>query len=239
MMDQMMNQQPGSPQGQGMEQPGGEQQLDTGGLEMTEASPEEQAQYEQFVARAMTFIYSDKMRPVIKQMLAGGAPEMDAMQPGTEEQPAPQQPEGGKPIEGLAQAAALVTGRVALAAEKKGGKLSGDVVFQAGRSIVEELAEYSMRLGIKDYSQDPKALEGAFYLALDEFRMLMTQAGRANPETFKPDMDRLMQMNESGEFENMLRGLAKADSAQRQQQQSPQAQPEMEEEGAPEEGGLF
>ena len=183
---------------------------ETMSAELTDATPEEQELYERFVGRAYQMVYSEKMRGQIKQMLAGG----------------------GDPVEGLARTTALVVGRVALAAEKGGAKLKGDVVFAAGKEIFEDLAEFSKVAGIKDYSKDPKALEGAFFRALDHFRLMMTQAGRANPETFKPDMDKLTKMNETGELDTYLRRLAEIESERRASGE--EEQPDGE---APERGG--
>jgi hypothetical protein len=167
-------------------------------FQLQDASPEEQEQYERFVARAMQLMYSDKMRPKVRELLAGE----------------------GDPVEGLARASAMVIVRVALAAEKAGEKLMGDAVFEAGKSIIEDLAEYATKWGIHDFETNSKDLEGAYFRTLDMMRVMMQQAGRANPDTFKPDMDKLVQMNDSGELETMLRQLADYERNQRGQSEA-------------------
>jgi len=204
----------GAPQGgqpMGAPQQGSPPSLDS--MELQDASPEEQELYERFMSRAMELMYSEKMRPGLKKMLAGG----------------------GDPMEGLAKTAAMVTARVAVGAEKKGATLTGDVLFAAGKSIVEDLAEYSTRAGVKDYVEDPKALEGAYYRALDHFRVMMTQAGRAKPDAFKGDMDRLFSMSESGEMEGWLRRLGELEKGRAAPEEGAEPEPAEEPQG----DGLF
>lgn len=165
--------------------------------DMQPASPEEQALYNQFVARAMLMIYGKTMLPKVLDMLDGGA----------------EKGQEGDPMEGLARTAALVVGRVAQAADQAGQKLTGDVLLHAGKEILEDLAELSRVAKIKDYSEDPDALEGAMFRALDQFRMMLQGAGRLDQRAAQSDMSRLEQMDQSGELETMLRGLAAKDAS--------------------------
>lgn len=206
---------------EGMQQKMQEQPPAEGGeasFQMQQASPEEQQQYDRFVARAMQLMYSEQMRPKVRELLAGE----------------------GDPIEGLARASSMIIVRVALAAEKAGEKLMGDVVFEAGKSIIEDLAEYATKWGIHDFETNSKDLEGAYFRALDMFRVMMQQAGRAKPEAFKQDMDKLVQMNESGEFETMLRQLADYERQQQGKGQVAEEDPEDDdsEENMPPKRGL-
>jgi hypothetical protein len=167
----------------GREPPGG----GAGGVR--QANPEEQETYDAFVAQAMTLMYDKKMGPKLLQMLEGG----------------------GDPQEGLARAAVLVTARVATAAEEAGQKLSGEILFNAGTEIVNQLADVATEAGIHDFQNDPDALEGAYFRALDQFRQLMEGAGRLDRDAAMRDMQTLQAMDERGEFESMLRGLAEND----------------------------
>lgn len=173
---------PNEPGGQSRPSPMGQPQ---------QASPEEQLQYEKFVAKAWDLVYDKAMLPKVVDMLGGE----------------------GEPMEGLARTTALVVGRVATAAEQAGEKLSGDVVLHAGKEIFEDLADLSATFKVKDYTKDPEALEGAYFRAMDHFRVMMQQAGRLDQGAAQKDMEMIQQMDESGEFEQMLRGLAEQDSA--------------------------
>ena len=142
--------------------------------------------YKRFVGRALQTIYDEKIMPRVIEMLDGE----------------------GDPMEGLASAAAMITSRVATTAEKGGATLTGDVVFAAGREILQDLAELSRIMDIKDYTEDNAALEGAWFRAIDKFRGLMEQVGRVNPETASKQMEMLAKMDESGELETKLRDMA-------------------------------
>lgn len=187
---------PVPPQGEnkGMAQAMGGSGMESGGMQDApggpqQASPEEQELYNQFVAKAMELTYDPKFMPKVVAMLEGE----------------------GDPQEGLAKAAALIIARVATSAEKAGIKLTGDVLFHAGTEVFEDLAELSKEAGIKDYSQDPDALEGAYFRTLDQFRVMMQESGRLNPQTAQKEMAMLEQMDANGELERMLRGLAEQD----------------------------
>lgn len=145
------------------------------------ASPEEQELYEKFVKNAIRVIYSDATFPKVLELLKA------------------------EPKEGVAVAASTIVARVATAAEKKGMKLNGDVVFAAGKTIVEDLINLSEKAGIHEYSQEE--VEGVFYNTLDTFRGLMDKAGRINKQAAERDFAKLQQMNQSGEIDRMMMGL--------------------------------
>jgi len=164
--------------------------------QQVQASPEEQAQYEKFVSNALNVIYNDKALPAYVETLKGD----------------------GDPKAGLAMATVQTIAMVAQSAEAAGLELSGDVVFHAGKEIFEDLADLSADAGIKDYTKDQDALDGAYFMALDQFQSLMADNGRLDQSIFQADMQKLMEMDGSGEFEATLRRLAEADDMQSQQQ---------------------
>lgn len=153
------------------------------------ASPEEQRLYNHFVAKAMMLTYDEKMFPQVLSMLEGE----------------------GDPVEGLARATAMIVARVASAAEQAGQQLSGDVVLHAGTEVLEDLAELAREAGIKDFSQDPDALEASYFRALDHFRMTLQDAGAIDQEAAKRDLGMLQEMDQAGQLEGMFRDLAKQD----------------------------
>jgi len=187
-MEQPMQQDPmaaAAPVEPGME-PAPEQQ-GIGGAQ--QASPEEQGQYEHFVAKAYDLIYDRAMMPKIIDMLAGE----------------------GDPTEGLARAAALVIKRVMDMAEGAGEKLAGDVILHAGTEVFEDLANLSKVAKIKDFSQDQDAFEGAYFKTLDMFRTMLQESGRLDEGAAKKDLETLMAMDKDGKLEEMFRGLADED----------------------------
>jgi hypothetical protein len=165
----------------------GQMQSPAGGPQ--QASPEDQEAYEIFVSTAMNMMYDKKMLPKLKQMLEGA----------------------GDPIEGLAEAAVMITHRVSESAEQNGQPLNNDIVFNAGTEIFNQLADVSTRAGIHDFEQDRDGLETAYFRGLDKFRGLMEQSGRLDQEASQRDLQQLQGMSESGELEQMLRGLAEND----------------------------
>ncbi|KQT54619.1 hypothetical protein ASG43_03265 [Aureimonas sp. Leaf454] len=168
------------------------------------ASPEEQELYSRFVAKAFMLVYDKAFLPKAVDMLGGE----------------------GDPQEGLARLSAQVTIRVMRLAKEAGQELPGDVLFAAAKEVFEDLAELSRVANVFDYSQDEDALEGAYFRALDHFRMEMEGDGSIDRESAQADLNTLQQMDEAGELEGYFRQLAERDGANR-------AAPVGEEEAAP------
>lgn len=158
------------------------------------ASPEEQAQYNEFVAQAFKVIYGEGEVPKpLLDMLKGGGDEQG-------------------PMEGLARAATMITARVAVSGEEAGKRFPLSIVEAAGKEILEELAEVSRRAGIKDFSKDEDALEGAYFRAVDMFRVLMQQDGRIDQQQYQQKLQTLQQMDQSGELEQVFVKAAERDA---------------------------
>lgn len=151
-----------------------------------QANPEEQGQYDEIVGSAMNMVYDKKVMPSILKGLEGD----------------------GDPIAGLAQTAALVLMRIYQSAKKAGKDLDGVVMFHAGTEVLEDLATLSIKAKIHDFKANPDDLEGAYFLALDNFRMEMQKAGNINPEAAKQDFANLQQMSADGSLEKKLTGMA-------------------------------
>lgn len=126
----------------------------------------------------------------------------------------------GSPKQGLADATVQTVALVIQKAEAEGQKIPGDVLFAASKEVLEELADLSKEAGVKDYSKDPDPLDGAFFQAVDDFRMMMQQNRRLNPETFRNDMGLLRELDHKGGYERMLRGLAANKAAGEKRQPS-------------------
>lgn len=167
-------------------QPGGG--ADLGGAEM--ATPEEQDAYDRFVARSLELIYGDGFERVL-EMLRGG----------------------DDPVNGLAVTAATIVARVMDAAEKAGAVPSGDVLLNAGAEVFEDLAELSTKAGIFDFASDKEQFEGAWYRALDEFRVMRQAQGKLDPKVFEQDLAALQQADQTGELAQMLAAAEKRGGA--------------------------
>lgn len=198
--DDMPQSGPAMGQGQGPE-------MDQRGnpMEPHEATPEQQDQYDRFVAVAMNLMYEPEMIPKLLELLSGG----------------------DDPVEGLARATVMITARVATKAEEGGEQLSGDVLFNAGAEIFNQLADVSDAAGIGNFAEDRDMLEAAYFRALDEFRMLMQDAGRGSQEAAQRDLQQLEAMSQSGDLESTLRKLAEDDPRMKQQEgeREPQGEP--------------
>lgn len=164
-----------------------------------QATPEEQAQYEQIVAQAMNLIYGETVTTAILKMLQGE----------------------GDPIEGLAQTASTVILRTLQSGDQAGVKFSGDVVLNAGTEIFEDLANLSKEAGIKDFEADPEAMEAAYFRTLDGVRVQLQSAGRLNQDAARSDLARLEEMDKSGELGSLMRRLAERDDSRKKEASEP------------------
>lgn len=166
-----------------------------------QVSPEEQAQSDRLVINGMNLIYDQKTRGGILKSLDGN----------------------GDPIDGLAATAVMVWQHLLKSADQNGFKASGDALMNAAREIFEHLADYSTKAGLHDFAQDPDAVEGAYFRALDDIRVVLQKEGRLDPEVAKQDMGRLEEMDKSGQLEQVMMSQAERDQ---QRGQPPQEQQE-------------
>jgi hypothetical protein len=186
------------------------QQQDTGAAQ--QAAPEEQAQYNQFVGRAMELIYNQKMFPQVVEMLRGGHAEgQDPKQAGA----------ASGPARGLANATAMIITRVYKAASDAGAQLSPDVLFHGGTEIFGQLAEISDKAGISDYANDRDKLESAYFLAVDTAMEQLKNAGVVDEASAKQALQQLQGMDAKGELEQVFRDLDAKDKAQGGEAETP------------------
>lgn len=157
-----------------------------------EVTPEEQAQYTKFVEKGLELIYdTPQVTKGVIEMLKGG----------------------GDPVEGLARASSKITARVANMADQAGDKLDPIIVLKGGIELLEELADLSRTAKIKDFSQDRRALEAAVLRAVDQFRMLVQDAGEIDQPSAQAAMTKLEEMSGNGQLEKIMTELAARDEA--------------------------
>lgn len=159
-----------------------------------QASPEEQDQYDKFLSAASDILYDENMKGPLLDMLDGA-----------------QGQDGGNPAEGLAMATVMIVGRVSQVAQQAGEQLDPVVVFHAGTEIMGHLADMSAAAGIKDYSEDPKALQGAYFRAIDLYIEQARQRGEIDDAAAAQQLQRLLKADSDGELDKLMRELAAGD----------------------------
>ena len=161
-------------------------------------SPEEQAEYEQFMDNAFKLLYADDaVRPEVLQALQVGEPTT---------------PDGPNPaILALAQAAVTIVQRLDDSAREQGKVISDDVLIHGGMAVVEELGEIADAGKIYDYSEED--LTGAFELAVDMYRPKAIADGRTTEETLKGQFAEINEAESAGRLGDVLPGLGEPTTA--------------------------
>ena len=154
-----------------------------GGEDQPNVTPEEQAQYDQFIDNAFSAIYDEKSLPQIIESLKGN----------------------GNPVDGLANTAVAVVTRVEDSAEKAGQALSPDVVFNAGSEILEDLAELASKAGIHEFT--PDEVEGALFQAMDLYREMRGRDGGAARPQIVEDFNQIVELDQAGKLDEVAPGL--------------------------------
>lgn len=157
-----------------------------GGEGESNVTPEEQAQYEQFVKNAFSLIYDEKTLPGVIENLKGD----------------------GDPIDGLAHTAAVITMQVAQSAEKSGVPVSDDVLMHGGIAILEDLAMLAEKAGVHSFGDED--LEAATLRAMDIGRELLAGAGRVDKGALKQEFATMIEADKAGQLGEVIPGLKAA-----------------------------
>lgn len=165
--------------------------------------PEVQSEYNRFVGRAMQLIYSDQVLPMIVQMLEKGGDQR------------------ANQARALATTTVAIITRVTQAAQRSNVKLSADLIFYGGTEIFGLIAEISDTIGLTNYAKDRRALEAAYFQAIEMYIAAARKRGDIDPEMAKEQMQRIQQLDASGKLQPLLLALDKRDSAARQASASP------------------
>jgi len=147
-------------------------------------TPEEQAEYDQFVNNALLVIYDKTTFPKVLQSLASAPND---------------------PATALAQTAVMVVRRLRDSASQKSVELNPDVMFHGGVEVIEDLANVSDKAGIHTFTA--KELEGATYAAMDLYRAQDQADGNIDQEKFKQDLAQLKEADDQGRLGELLPGL--------------------------------
>jgi len=146
-------------------------------------SPEEQAEYDQFVDKGLQLIYNEAMTDKILERLQASE----------------------NPIEGLANVTFMVVEKLVNSAKKSGKEFSGDVKFHGGVEILEDIANLAAEAGVHEYTEEE--LESSIYATLDLYGEMELKSGSHDQGAAQEDMANLIQMDQDGSLEQEFPGL--------------------------------
>lgn len=173
-------------------------QFDESAVQAEEASPEEQAQFEQFERAMIGFVYPEDMRgkvnPNVLENLRGQF-DPSALEMFAEAQPALTD----SPQDSLAATAVLLT---LLIEQSSGEKFTDDVVMHGGKGAIEELIEVSEAAKIHEYSEQD--IETVTYRAVDLYRI---SSPRVDRDALTAEFGKLAEANKHGDMGSVLPGL--------------------------------
>lgn len=172
------------------------------------ATPEQQAQYKQFVMQGIHAIYHDhKPDPAILHRLATGDPK-----------------------QALADASVNLVMTLVTTAKDQGLKLDGAVILKGGQRLFEELADLSAAAHIHKYTQGE--LDASWVLAMSLAQKHMAAAHLIDPRAFVRDVQEMNKAEAEGRVDDILPGLGKLVSEVQAAKQGGGAQ-----QPAPDDGG--
>ena len=151
--------------------------------ESVNVSPEEQAQYDEFVTNAMTIMYEPEIASALVDRI-----QFDE-----------------DPVSGLTDAVVMVINKLQTSAEESGLVLDSDVVQHGALEVIEQLADMIEQLGGHAYSQ--KELEAATIRAFDTYREQLQSQGKLDPQSMEDDLMTLIDAENAGVLDQVLPGL--------------------------------
>lgn len=176
-------------------------------------TPEEQAEYDQFVNNALELIYPQgergQMGKAVRAHLQGQY-EPDIQQMFAQVDP-PLNPQS--PVDNIAATGALLVVFLEGSAEQAGSKVDDAVVYHAGSEVIQVLANDGEEAGL--FEVDEKDIEHAFYRAVDLYRYI---SPRADQEALAGEFEQIVQADKAGQLDKVLPGIGRA--AQPQQQEA-------------------
>ena len=188
----------GAPQGDPEEQ--GETVPDDEGAE--QATPEEQAKYEEFVKTGYGLMYAGgKVNPHVMKMLDDDPSDLMSV---LQDQQELQQ---FSPVVALAATAAIIT----LETCKKTGEKDGTIILHGGKAILEDLVEIAEKAGIHEFSEDD--MMQAMRMGADLFREAGKEAGIVNEDEAKQEWGEIQTADQEGKLGDVLPALANVKEA--------------------------
>ena len=156
--------------------------------EESNVSPEEQAQYDQFMQNAMEIIYPKGEDAQVSPNIMKGL----SATPKT-------------PLLALASTAVSLVAGLRDSAKRAQSPISDEVLFHAGADLVAELAEIAEAAKIHEFSDDD--VEKAFYLALDMYRSEAEQSGNIDKEAATQGWNEIVEADRNGTLAQQVPGI--------------------------------
>lgn len=173
-------------------------------------SPEEQAQYDQFVAQGMKLYNDPKVMPSILGMIEGD----------------------GDPVNGLASATATIVVRLVQSMKGLPTKMSGDVIYHGGVELLEQLADVGAVTKLHDFT--PEEMQQAELRAVDMVRDMLTKSGDIDNEAVMQDFNALVEADKAGNIDEVLPGISEAPAEGEGEEVEPEGEQDSPEEDAAE-----
>lgn len=169
--------------------PGAPPPDDTGDEQGAPASPQEEAQMEQFLAQCKLAVYDPKHPEATKALIAS----LKA---------------SGNPVQALAHASVNIVMRVEDAATQGGEKLDPAVLLQGGYVVVDDVAKFSTEVSKAQGtpSFNDKQTQAAYLVAVDLYRTMKQKSGTLDDGAAKQEWGQLKQADQSGDLGKVLPG---------------------------------
>lgn len=178
-----------------------------------QATPEEQAKYEEFVKTGYEMMYAGgKVNPGVMKMLDNDPSDLiEALGNGDEFKQF-------SPLVALAATAAIITLKVC----EKTGEKDGVIILHGGKAIMEDLVEVAGKAGIKDYSEEE--MNQAFHMGADLFRHTAEQKGLLDMGQAKQEWGEITAADKAGTLGDLippLKPMTKLEASMQPGQQQP------------------
>lgn len=165
--------------------------MDQGGMgedqgEQPNVSPEEQAQYEEFVANGIKLIFNEGTVPKLIAALKADP----------------------NPVHALAANTVTIVQRLQQSAQQKGAAIPPDILIQGGAEIMGNIAELAKAAKIHEFSEEE--LENASYVAMDMYGDKALKDGTLDKEGIAQDFQTIVQADQQGTLEQTIPGIEEA-----------------------------
>jgi hypothetical protein len=151
--------------------------------EGTPATPEQQQQYNRFVAMSILMLYDEKFMPKAQQMLSGGTTPVDAM----------------------ARIGSSIASRIYMGAKKQGAEIPAEVVLHGGWELMNEIRTFAQTTGAGEISDEQ--MEDAYYLASDMMRSTLQGAGMVDQEQAQGEFEQMRGTFGDDAFDTLVQRL--------------------------------
>lgn len=171
------------------------------GEEQPNVTPEEQAQYDQFVENGLEIIYPKGEQAQVSSAVTAhlqGQFEPEAQNLFEKVDP----PLANSPVDNVAATGVLIVLTLEGSANGAGHELSDDIILHGGAAILEELIQVAETMKLHDFSE--QEVEGVTYRAMDIYRVT---SPRADPESLGQEFGQIAEADKAGTLDQMLPGI--------------------------------